>query len=85
MSFVDKILKTSTVPIYYLSSRDGNGKDCYYIIICTKQKLDAMRSASGIVQPQDYGHVIDYGFGKRPPEAVVTMLKRDYQFDIDAA
>lgn len=85
MSFVNKVLKTSSVPIHFILTVDGNGRDCYYILICSKQKLDAMRTAKGIIQPQDYGHIIDYGFGKRPPEAVVTMLKRDYQFDIDAA
>ena len=85
MSFVDKVLKTSSVPIHYLTSKDENGRECYFVIICAKHKLDLMLSGNELADPTEYGHVIDSGFGKRPPESVITMLKEKYQFDIDAA
>ena len=85
MSFVDKVLKTSAVPIHYIISKDGAGRECYYIIVCNKMKLDEMLDGNGIIKPADYGHVVDSGLGKRPPESVIEMLKEKYNFDIDAA
>jgi hypothetical protein len=84
MSFVDKVLKTGAVPIHYIISKDREGRDCYYIIVCNKVKVDDMLDGNGFIKPEEYGHVVDSGFGKRPPEDVVKMLKEKYNFDIDA-
>lgn len=84
MSFAEKLLQSGSVPIHYVIGKDKTGRECYYIIVCAKHKLEFMLSGGDVVMPEEYGHVVASGFGKRPPQDVINMLKKKYQFNIDA-
>lgn len=78
-------VKKKSIPIHYLVSKDADGEDCYFVIICPYQKLRLMLSQKQHVKPQDYGHVVASGFGKFPPQDICDMLAEDYGFVLDVA
>ena len=76
-------VRKKSIPIHYLVSKDADGEDCYFIIVCPYQKLQSMLSEKQCVRPQDYGYVVASGFGKFPPQDICEMLTKEYGFALN--
>lgn len=75
-------VKRKSIPIHYLVSKDGNGRDCWYVIICPYHKMREMLAEKKLVKPEDYGYVVASGFGADAPPEIQKMLEEDYGFKI---
>jgi len=83
--FVDKFIKSGSVPIHLITCKDGKGRDCHYFLMCSHQKLQMLLSEKeGILKLEDYGQVIASGFGHKPQAETKKMLKEKYDYDADA-
>lgn len=69
-----------SIPIHYLVSKDENGLDCWYVLVCPYQKLREMLAEKKLVKPEDYGYVVASGFGENMPVKIREMLAKDYGF-----
>lgn len=84
VSFVDKFIKSGSVPIHFVCGKDTKGRDCYYFVMCSYEKIKMLQDINeGIFDVNDYGKIIASGFGKTPSEEVKNTLKKEYNFDTD--
>jgi len=84
MSFVTKITKSSSEPVHIIACKYPDGRDCYYIIACSKQKISILEKLEdGVFNVNDYGLVIASGFGKKPTDNVIVSLRDEYNIDLD--
>lgn len=81
MSFAETIAKKSSTPIHYIWGTQANGEFCYFFIMCSKQKYDALKEhfGQGNVNIEDYGAVVASGWGKKPDEATKQKLINEYK------
>lgn len=84
VSFVQKLIKSGTVPIHLVRCKDVHGRDCYHFVIASHHKIDALKAIEdGVFDVKDYGEVVASGFGSEPSQAVKDMLWEKYQFNAD--
>ena len=82
VSFVDKLIKTSVMPVHFMRCKDGAGKDCYFFLTAPAQKLAALkRITGGEFDLREYGQIIACGFGRNPDPETIEQLKEKYQID----
>lgn len=78
-SFVSKLITKGSVPLYYIVCQDLEGRDCYYYVTSTPEKMRMYEKArSGEFDLNDYGTIIASGYGKEPSADVKAMLKEKY-------
>ena len=84
-SFVEKAVKGSSTPINLIRCKDKNGLDCYFFIMCEHNKVDAIMSdgKDGRVNLEEYGKVLESGWGKDPSEEIKQIMRDKYDFDPD--
>lgn len=82
MSFVAKLVKAGSVPIFFVTFRDLEDRDVHFYVKSTQARMDAfMKVTSGPLDLADYGEVLVGGFGKEPTEATKQTMKEKYGFD----
>lgn len=85
MSFVANLVKAGSVPIYFVTAVDINGKDSHFFVKSTQAKIDAfLQVSSGPLKLTDYGEILASGFGKIPTGETKRIMKEKYDFDVDA-
>lgn len=85
MSFVAKLAKSGSVPIHYITCKDKIGRDCFYFVMSSYEKMKMLTGIQeGVFNVNDYGKVIESGFGKKPSQNVRERLKAKFNFDFDA-
>lgn len=84
MSFVTKITKSSSDPVHMVTCEYPDGRDCYYVVVCSKRKIKMLEDIEeGIFNVNDYGLILASGFGKTPTADVVSRLKIEYNIDLE--
>ena len=82
MSFVAKLVKAGSVPIFLVTFVDTNGKDVHFYVKSTQAKIDAfLKVITGTFELNDYGEVLVGGFGKTPSEETKRTMKEKYGFE----
>ena len=67
-----------------ISGKDNEGRDTYYYIICSSQKLDALRKVkTGMLNLSEYGKIIASGWGTEASPEVKAELLAKYGFNAD--
>lgn len=83
--FLDKLVKSGGIPIHFIRCKDIRGRDCYYFLMCSHEKVKILKSVTeGNFNVNDYGKIIASGFGREVSEDIRLMLKSEYGFDIDS-
>lgn len=78
-SHVTALASKGALPLYFITCQDMNGRDCYYYLISTAQKMRAYEQArEGAFDLNDYGDIIARGYGTEPDAATRAMLKERY-------
>jgi hypothetical protein len=82
-SFVSKLVSKGALPIYFITCKDAQGKECYAFLISTKEKIRMYENkrSEGEFNLHDYGQVIASGYGLIPSPKVRKMLKDEYDLD----
>ena len=82
VSFVEKFKKSGAVPIHLVRCKNAAGRDCYFFLMCSQQKIKTLKAVmDGIFNLKDYGEIIASGFGHTPSETIRKKLKDEYNFD----
>lgn len=82
MSFVAKLVKAGSVPIFLVTFLDVNGKDVHFYVKSTQAKMDAfMKVTTGTFDLNDYGEILVGGFGKTPTEETKRIMREKYGFE----
>jgi hypothetical protein len=82
MSFVTRVLQSSSEPIYYVTGTDFTGQKAWYYLLIAKGKALLFQDAfaSGNLRLSEYGKIIASGYGEEPPEELIAKLKEEYNF-----
>ena len=84
MSFVQKLTKSGALPIHLVRGKDASGRACYFFLMCSDAKANAVRAIKdGVFDLQEYGKILASGFGHTPSAAHKKMLLEVYGFDAD--
>ncbi len=83
MSFVAKLVKVGSVPIFLVTFVDINGKDVHFYVKSTQAKIDAFLKAASTSKFNlaDYGEILVGGFGKTPSEETKRIMREKYGFE----
>lgn len=82
MTFVNKLIKSGIIPIHFITCKDPHGRDCYYFILATHEKMKLLANIkNGVFNIKDYGKIIASGFGNVPSDVVKQKLLEEYNFD----
>ena len=85
-TFISPALIKNKPPIHLITCKDPQGRDCYYFIATTEEKISEMAALQdGTHQISDYGKILGSGFGTKPSEAVKQMIKEKHGYDVSAA
>lgn len=84
-SFVEKAVKGSATPINLIRCKDKEDRDCYFFVMCSHQKVDSCMEdgETGRINLEDYGKVLESGWGKEPSEEIKQIMRDKYNFDPD--
>jgi len=79
MSFLEKV-KSSRHELLYLVRGKDKGKPCWHYIMVDKHKLPMfkIRVKSDFIDLDEYGEVLESGWGIDPPEDVAKRIKEQY-------
>ena len=84
MSFTQKIIKSGSAPIYFITCKDLSGRECYYFVLSSPEKMKRLAQVtSGTFDVNDYGKIIESGYGKTPSPEVQKRLHEEYGFSLD--
>lgn len=82
MSFVAKLVKTGSVPIFLVTFLDISDREVHFFVKSTQSKIDALlKRTGGTFDLNDYGEVLVGGFGKTPTEETKRVMKEQYGFE----
>lgn len=77
--FMSKLVSKGSVPVYFIACKDSDGRDCYYYLTSTPERMRMYEKArKGKFDLKDYGNIIASGYGKKPSAIVKNMLKEKY-------
>jgi hypothetical protein len=77
--FVHRLVAKGTVPLYFVSCQNLEGRDVHYYLISTPEKMRAYAKArGGEFDLNDYGAIVASGYGKEPSEEMKRRLKETY-------
>lgn len=84
-SFTEKAIKNSGTPINLIRCKDKDGLDCYFFIMCDHAKVDKIMDdgKAGRVNLEEYGKILESGWGKDPSEEIKQIMRDKYDFDPD--
>lgn len=86
VSFVDRLVKSGSIPIHLIRAKDKSGEQAWYYILSSHEKIRVLAGGGdiGIVNLELYGQIVASGFGSEPTAEAKRMLKEKYQFDADS-
>jgi hypothetical protein len=85
MSFANKVIGSGSTPIHFITCKDMEGCDCYYFLLASNEKIKMLRDvAAGQFDLNDYGKILECGYGLTPSEEVKKKLLDDYGFDANS-
>lgn len=87
VSFVDRLVKTGSIPIHLIRAKDKSGLDAWYYILSSHEKVRILANGEddgSFFNLGDYGQVVASGFGREPTLEVKKMLKDKYNFNADS-
>ncbi len=68
-----------------MRSKDMFGRPCFYVLLCSAEKLKLLLGAKAIVRDiQKYSQVIASGFGAVLPENIRDRLVKEYGCQFNA-
>jgi hypothetical protein len=77
--FVSRLVSKGSVPLYFIVCQDMDGRDCYYYLASTPEKILMYEKVSnGTFDLNDYGIIIASGYGSVPDDDVKLILKEKY-------
>lgn len=85
-SFTQKVIGSRGHLLYTLKGTDAeSGRKAYWFLMVDPHKLNKFEKAleEGTFNLEDYGKIIDSGFGEEIPDFVKERLKDEYGFDVD--
>jgi len=81
MSFAEK-LKNSQGELLYIVRGKDKGRAAWYYVLIDKMKLPLfkakMKTKPDIIHLDDYGTILECGWGENPPDAVTDRVKGQY-------
>lgn len=81
-SFVSKIVRSGSVPIYLVTFKDPDQRDCWFYLTSTPEKMKLLAALyEGSFNIHDYGNVLACGFGLKPTDEERQHLKDIYKLD----
>jgi hypothetical protein len=83
VSHISKLMQREARPIHFVRAKDSIGRDCYFFIMTSEQKMDRLEKqlSDSNLDLADFGSIVASGFGTEPSEAVSDMLKKHYHVD----
>ena len=85
-SFLNKVIGSRGHLLYTLKGTDAeSGRKAYWFLLVDPPKLGKFEKAleTGTFNLEDYGKIIESGFGEEIPQWVKDKLKEEYGFDVD--
>ena len=85
-SFLNKVIGSRGHLLYTLKGTDAeSGRKAFWFLLVDPHKLNKFEQAleHGSFNLEDYGKIIDSGFGETIPQAMKDKLKDEYGFDVD--
>ena len=84
LAYKDKYIRNRKDPISFIQTKDSGGRDCYYFVLASQNKIDSFtNSTSSVVNLNDYGIIIASGWGHNPSEEIKHLLKKKYNYNAD--
>jgi hypothetical protein len=81
MSFIDKFQQFRSGNIHIIKCKDLKGRDCYYVLQCSKEKLQMiLRNPSDISDLKDYAKILIKGFGTELTQKDKDFLEKEYGY-----
>lgn len=85
LSFAEKVAKSKGAAEVFLvtGGSDNSGRKAWYFIRVDSPKVSAFHRAikSGNINLDEYGEILDSGYGEQPPESVKQFMRDKYGFN----
>ena len=80
MSFVQKASTSNNHRLYYIKARTEDQEDAWYFVLIEPLKERAFEKLdySKPYDVEDYGNVIESGFGKTAPKHIIDEMNEKY-------
>lgn len=74
-----------TLPVHLLRTRNEEGEPCYFILRSSNANLAKLNAKKGkeSVDIADYGEILASGYGTRPSERILEMLKKRFDVELE--
>jgi hypothetical protein len=85
-SFLNKVIGSRGHLLYTLKGTDAeSGRKAYWFLLVDSHKLNKFEKAleKGTFNLEEYGKIIESGFGEEIPQSVKDALKDEYGFDVE--
>lgn len=82
-NFLQKVEATRSGNIFLVTGgRDKNGYDAWYYVQVEPIKISLFQKSiqSGSIKLDEFGKILESGFGKMPEQDVVAFMKEKYNF-----
>lgn len=85
MEFAKKYISQNHERLYYIKSVSPQDKDAWYFVVISPSKLEAFRKVleKGDFNLNDYGEIIESGYGQAASVSVVNEINQKYKSDFD--
>ena len=79
MSFLGKITQSRKGDVHLLRCKDTKGRDCYYVLQCSKENLQIITKSQVDIQDlSSHTTILAKGFGYEPGVVVWNSLEKQY-------
>jgi hypothetical protein len=85
-SFASKVIGSRGHLLYTLKGTDAeSGRKAYWFLLVDSHKLNKFEIAleDGTFNLEDYGKIVESGFGEEIPQSAKDKLKEEYGFEVD--
>lgn len=69
---------TENFPLHLITTRDGDGIECYFILRASTLSVRKLRGQQGPANLNEYGEILTSGYGKRPTKRERQSLTQRY-------
>ena len=83
--FADREIARRGHHVHKIKAKDSSGRWAYYFILVEPRRVSAFMTAiegDGMINLEDYGHVIASNYGEEPSDEIREMLKTRYGFNV---
>lgn len=85
-SFTNQVIGSRGHLLYTLKGTDAeSGRKAWWFLLVDQEKLNKFEAALkiGTFNLEDFGKIIESGFGEEVPQTVKDRLKDEYGFDVE--